>query len=105
MSRYLYCCFLTKSIQLPFVLTKSDSPAHEKVTLFLRVGNWTLVKVVYAVADLLSKVLDASPPGSKLFQFHAVYEKIWQNCMLASPLEGWRPHIGGNLGFATAMSK
>ena len=28
---------------------------------------------------------DAHPPGSKFFQFHAVFGKFWQNCMLASP--------------------
>ena len=34
---------------------------------------------------------DASP-RSKFFQFHAVFGEIWQNRMLALPLEGWRPH-------------
>ena len=35
--------------------------------------------VVSAVADLHSKILDARPPwGSKFFQFHAVFGKIWQ---------------------------
>ena len=29
---------------------------------------------------------DASPPGSKFFQFHAVFGKFWQNHMLAPPL-------------------
>ena len=38
------------------------------------------------VADLHSKILDARPPrGPKFFQFHAVFGKIWQNRMLASP--------------------
>ena len=32
-----------------------------------------------------------APQGSK---FHAVFGKIWQNRMLASPLKGWRPHLG-----------
>ena len=34
----------------------------------------------------------APPPGSKFFQFHAVFGKIWQNRMLAPPPpESWRP--------------
>ena len=37
------------------------------------------------VADLHSKILDASPPGPNFFQFHAVFGKMWQNRMLASP--------------------
>ena len=37
----------------------------------------------------------APPPrGSKFFQFHAVFGKIWQNRMLAPPLESWCPHLG-----------
>ena len=46
-------------------------------------------KIYEAVADLRSKILDAPPPppGSKFFQFHAVFGKIWQNRMLAPP---WR---------------
>ena len=48
------------------------------------------------VADLHSKILDAPPPprGSKFFQFHAVFGEIWQNRMLAPPLESWRPLLG-----------
>ena len=38
-----------------------------------------------AVEDLHSKILDALPSGSKLFQFHAVLGKFWQSCMLAPP--------------------
>ena len=34
-----------------------------------------------------------SPWGSKFFQFHAVFGKIWQNHMLAPP-KGWRPTSG-----------
>ena len=33
------------------------------------------------------------PEGSRFFQFHAVFVKIWQNRMLA-PSEGWRLHLG-----------
>ena len=36
----------------------------------------------------------APPPGSKFFQFHAVFGKIWQNHMLAPPPESWRPLLG-----------
>ena len=32
------------------------------------------------------------PP--EFFQFHAVFGKIWQNRMLAPPLESWRPLLG-----------
>ena len=31
---------------------------------------------------------------SKFFKFYAVFGKIWQNRMLAPPLETWRPHLG-----------
>ena len=31
--------------------------------------------------------------GSQFFQFHEVFGKVWENCMLASP-EGWRPTLG-----------
>ena len=58
---------------------------------------WFIVKhVTLSVADLHSKILDARPPwGSKFFQFHAVFGKIWQNRMLAPPpLESWRPLLG-----------
>ena len=36
------------------------------------------------------------PLGSKFFQFHAVFGKIWKNRMLAPPppLESWRPLLG-----------
>ena len=35
-----------------------------------------------------------SPYSPKFSQFHAVFRKIWQNHMLAPPLEGWRPPYG-----------
>ena len=31
------------------------------------------------------------PYGPKFSQFHAVFRKMWQNHMLAPPLEGWHP--------------
>ena len=34
------------------------------------------------------------PWGSQIFQFHAVFGKFWQNCMLAPPLGSWRPLLG-----------
>ena len=42
------------------------------------------------MADLHSKILDVRPPppGSKFFQFHAVFGKIWQNRKLAPPPRG-----------------
>ena len=40
----------------------------------------------------------ARPPYSPKFsRFHAVFRKIWQNRMLAPPLEGWRPLLRGIL--------
>ena len=41
------------------------------------------------------------PPGSKFFQFHAVFGKIWQNRMLAPPPPELAPPPRGNPGFAT----
>ena len=40
-----------------------------------------------------------APPGSKFFQFHAVFGQIWQNCMLAPP-GGLVPPPRGNPGSA-----
>ena len=40
------------------------------------------------------------PPGSKFFQFHAVFGKIWQNHMLVPPGE-LAPPPRGNPGSAT----
>ena len=48
-----------------------------------------------AVVDLHSKILDACPPcRSKFFQFHAVFGKIWQNCMLVPPCRVGTPSSG-----------
>ena len=45
----------------------------------------------------LRGVLKRPPHGPQFSQFHAVFHKIWQNHMLASPLEGWRPFLRGIL--------
>ena len=37
------------------------------------------------------------PRGPKFFQFHAVFGKIWQNCMLAAPPGELAPHPRGIL--------
>ena len=50
-----------------------------------------------AVADLHSKILEPRPTphphprGSKFFQFHAVFGKIWQNRMLVPCPPSFRP--------------
>ena len=47
-----------------------------------------------AVADLRgARGTHAPSPGSKFFQLHAVFKKIWQNRMLAPP-GSWRPLLG-----------
>ena len=44
------------------------------------------------------------PRGSKFFQFHAFFGKIWQNRMLAPPPPGeLAPPPRGNPGSATAV--
>ena len=57
----------------------------------------------FSVADLHSKILDARPPswGSKFFQFHAVFGKIWPNRVLAPPPGELAPPPRGNPGSAT----
>ena len=59
-----------------------------------------------SVVDLHSKILDARPPpGSKFFQFHAVFGKIWQNRMLAPPPpESWHPLLREILDPPLSMS-
>ena len=47
------------------------------------------------VAAVHSKILYCPPWGSKFFQFHAVFGKIWQNRMLA-PAGGLAPPTRGN---------
>ena len=48
-----------------------------------------------AVADLHSKILDVPSPRAvaKFFQFHAVFGKIRQNCMLPPYQHRRRPHF------------
>ena len=58
-----------------------------------------------SVADLRGGSREPRPPwGSKFFQFHAVFGKIWQNRMLAPPGE-LAPPPRGNPGSATAGNK
>ena len=45
----------------------------------------------YTVADLHSKILDA--PGSKFFQFLAVFLENFAKWYVGAPLEGWRPPL------------
>ena len=33
-------------------------------------------------------------PGSKFFQFHAVFWENLAKSYVGAPLEGWRPHLG-----------
>ena len=53
--------------------------------------------------------MDACPspiqtPGSKFFQFHAVFGNIWQNLMLALlHTQGLAPPPRGNLGSVTEI--
>ena len=46
-----------------------------------------LPKFPQTLADLRGCTRDVPPPGSKLYQFHAVFWKIWQNNMSVPP---WR---------------
>ena len=43
-----------------------------------------------------SKAGTRNAPGSKFFQLHAIFWKIWQNRMFAPPMEGLE-HLGENL--------
>ena len=56
---------------------------------------------MFSVADLRGH---EGPPGSKFFQFHAVFGKIWQNGMLAPPEELVSPPRG-NPGSATGSDE
>ena len=59
---------------------------------------------VYHVADLRGARM-TRPPGSKFFQFHAVFGKFWQNCMLAPTSRGLAPRPRGNPGSATVIAQ
>ena len=60
----------------------------------------TEYQVSVAVADLRGARGTRPPRGSKFFQFHSVFGKIWQNRMLAPPGE-LAPPPRGNPGSAT----
>ena len=49
--------------------------------------------------------LKAPPYGPKFSQFHAVFQKIWQNHMLASSPRGLSPPPTGNPGSAHAVGE
>ena len=55
----------------------------------------------WAVAGLRGAPRSRPPWGSKFFQFHAVFGKIWQNRMLAPPSGELAPLSRGNPGSAT----
>ena len=53
--------------------------------------NFHIFERLHSVAGLRGSTRDVPSPGPKFFQFHAVFGKIWQNCMLVPPLGSWRP--------------
>ena len=58
--------------------------------------NWyDLVDLYYSQGSGGSKGGRASltppPSASKFFQFHAVFGRIWQNCVFTPPLGGFTP--------------
>ena len=52
-----------------------------------------------------TKVNSGGSKGSKFFQFHAVFGKVWQNRMLASPPRQLAPPPRGNPGSATGKDR
>ena len=103
------CKEYTKSVHFDEIVQNAALAVEIIFTISLPQLRWWAVKIVrsrileatLSVADLHSKILDAPPPRSKFFQFHAVFGKIWQNLMLMPPLESWRPPPRGNHGSAT----
>ena len=81
----LNLCFIKKSINHVAFMYETLLALYENVIFMHKVQT-------ISVADLHSKFLDACLPGSKFFQFHAVFGKFWQNHMLAPP-GSWRPHL------------
>ena len=65
---------------------------NSKPVLENMAGQWR----IYIV-----KFWTRAPSVSKFFQFHTVFGKIWQKCMLAPP-GGLAPLPRGNPGSATA---
>ena len=81
MAEYILCAHVTCLNYRRYIMSRSDY----SISLLNR----------SPVADLHSKILDARPPwGSKFFQFHAVFGKIWQNRMLAPPRRVGAPSSG-----------
>ena len=79
-----------------------------KTSAYYNVAVWFVVGIgvsVCAVADLRGGARDAGPPpGSKFFQFHAVFGKLWQNRMLAPSPGELAPPPRGNPGSATDVN-
>ena len=61
-------------------------------------GNISIISVADLGGAPLARPTPTPPPphGPKFSQFHAVFRKIWQNHVLASP-ESWRPLLRGIL--------
>ena len=70
--------------------------------LFEKLQFWNMGRGV-AVADLMGREGCAPTCGSKFFQFHAVFGKSWQNCMLAPQPGELAPPPRANPGSATGL--
>ena len=105
------CCFIWSrfeiskffsSLQMLSVVNNCNvTKSEEKKTMFqveIHLPLFVFVNTPHSVADLRGGVRDARPPlASKFFQFHAVFGRIWQNCVFTPPpppLEGSRPPLG-----------
>ena len=84
---------------------------YQELEKFDNLGKTCLKHVTEEKPSLRSKIYSGGSKGgardaprvSKFFQFHAVFGNIWQNRMLAPPIGGWRPLLGGNPGSATDL--
>ena len=91
-------CHLHKAVHLCMITYMADIHVRQMEKRIKRLRNYKKTIHVFGRKQWRIYIVKfwtrAPPSGSKFFQFHAVFGKIWQNRMLAPPLESWRPLLG-----------
>ena len=74
------------SAKVQCVTLSQDNYMYNYMEYFNMIGQWRIYIVKFWTR--------APPGGPKFFQFHAVFGKIWLNCMLAPPWRVGAPSSG-----------